>query len=86
MYHLSFFLFFSQGGLYVLGHVVTKPFDTDVAEYYNRQLTVWLDFVDISKVKAFVELSISDSVRAGARNLLTVSAFVVVMVCDALLI
>ena len=54
--------------------MVVQPFDAEVASYYNRQLNVWLDFVDISKVKAFVELSVSDSVRAGARNLLTVSA------------
>jgi potassium/chloride transporter 9 len=60
-----------KGGLYVLGHVVVSPFNSEVAEYYNNQLKTWLDFIEISKFKAFVELSLSDSVRAGTRNLLT---------------
>ena len=66
-------LYISQGGLYVLGHVMVQPFNKDIAEYHNKQLKLWLDLVEISKVKAFVELTISDSVRNGARNLLTVS-------------
>lgn len=62
-----------QGGLYVLGHVVVKPFSPEVADYYNNQLKTWLDFVEVSKFKAFVELTVSDTVRAGTRSLLTVS-------------
>lgn len=61
-----------QGGLYVLGHVVVQPFNRDVAQYYDRQLKTWLDFVQISKFKAFVELNVSDSIRSGTRSLLTV--------------
>lgn len=63
----------------MLGHVVVQPFDSDVAKYHNEQLKVWLDFVDISKIKAFVELAISDSVREGARNLLTVSSSLILL-------
>ena len=59
--------------MYVLGHVMVQPFSKDIAEVHNKQLKLWLDLVQISKVKAFVELTISDSVRNGARNLLTVS-------------
>lgn len=57
----------------MLGHVVVQPFSHEVAQYYSNQLKTWLDFVEISKFKAFVELTVSDSVRAGTRNLLTVS-------------
>ena len=46
---------------------------TQTAHYYNDQLNSWLTFVDISKVKAFVELSIASSIRAGTQNLLAVS-------------
>ena len=41
-------------------------------QYYREQLPLWIDFVDASKLKAFVELTISQSVRQGARGLLTV--------------
>ncbi|XP_019848754.1 PREDICTED: solute carrier family 12 member 9-like [Amphimedon queenslandica] len=60
-----------KGGLYVLGHVVVQPFNPEVADYYNKQLKTWLDFVEISKFKAFVELTVSDTFRAGTRSLLT---------------
>lgn len=56
-----------------MGHVIKQPFTSDVAEYYNKQLKTWLDFVEISKFKAFVELTIADNVRQGTRSLLTVS-------------
>ena len=52
--------------------MIVQPFNADVADYYSRQLKTWLDFVEISKFKAFVELPVSDSVRQGTRNLLTV--------------
>ena len=40
--------------MYVLGHVMVQPFNKDIAEYHNKQLKLWLDLVEISKVKAFV--------------------------------
>ena len=63
-----------KGGLYVLGHVIEQPFSADVADYYNHQLKTWLDFVEISKFKAFVELTVADTIRQGTRGLLTVRA------------
>ena len=56
----------------MLGHVIVQPFSASVAQYHNQQLQTWLDFVEISKFKAFVELTVSESVRDGCRNLLTV--------------
>ncbi|XP_064392785.1 solute carrier family 12 member 9-like [Halichondria panicea] len=59
-----------KGGLFVLGHVVPRPFSRETANYYTGQLNAWLTFVEISKVKAFVELSIAPSIRMGTQNLL----------------
>lgn len=59
-----------KGGLYVLGHVIPKPFNSNTANYYNDQLNTWLTFVQISKFKAFVELTVAPSIRAGTQSLL----------------
>ena len=40
---------------------------------HHRQLPIWLNLVDVAKVKAFVELTIASTVRQGAQSLLTVS-------------
>lgn len=46
------------------------------ASHYNNQLNVWLGFVEISKMKAFVELTVASSIRTGTQNLLAVSFLV----------
>ena len=33
-------------------------------------LPVWLNFVDVAKVKAFVEITVAESYRLGAQSLL----------------
>ncbi|XP_065889593.1 solute carrier family 12 member 9-like isoform X2 [Dysidea avara] len=60
-----------KGGLYILGHVIVKPFDLEATEMHHRQLPIWLNLVDVAKVKAFVELTIASTVRQGAQSLLT---------------
>ncbi|KAL5477211.1 hypothetical protein EMCRGX_G023970 [Ephydatia muelleri] len=70
-YHLiEFTNDLKKGGLYVLGHVIAKPFNTEAAHQYTTQLQTWLRFVDVSNVKGFVELVISPSVRIGVQSLL----------------
>ncbi len=59
-------------------HAHTHPYThththVQTANYYTGQLNAWLTFVEISKVKAFVELSIAPSIRMGTQNLLAVS-------------
>ena len=44
------------------------------AQYYNEQLQTWLNFVDVSNVKAFSEITICSSIRTGVQNLLAVSS------------
>ncbi|KAG0362066.1 hypothetical protein BGZ54_008781 [Gamsiella multidivaricata] len=58
-----------KGALYVLGHVILGDL-RDVLQEFRRQQSSWLKFVDVLHIKAFVNLSVADSVRIGARNLL----------------
>ena len=41
----------------------------------KRDLTTWLNFVDCTEIKAFVELTVSNTIRAGAQNLLMVGNY-----------
>ncbi|KAG0231094.1 hypothetical protein BGW42_000511 [Actinomortierella wolfii] len=58
-----------KGALYVLGHVIVGDL-RDLITEYRRQQSAWLKFVDVLQIKAFVNISVADSVRIGARNLL----------------
>ena len=42
------------------------------AKRQRRNVTTWLNFVDCTEIKAFVELNVSSTIRAGAQNLLMV--------------
>lgn len=42
-------------------------------EKHKKDLVSWLNFVDCSEIKSFVELTIAPSVRQGAQNLILVS-------------
>ncbi|KAG0248422.1 hypothetical protein BG011_000098, partial [Mortierella polycephala] len=69
-YHLiQFCNHLKKGALYVLGHVILGDLQ-DVLPEYRRQQSSWLKFVDVLHIKAFVNLSVADNVRIGARNLL----------------
>lgn len=62
-------------GLYVVGHVHVGTMDDSAETPDPAQLEYprWLELIDYLKVKAFVELTISDSVRDGMRHLVRVS-------------
>ncbi|KAG0017009.1 hypothetical protein BGZ81_010960 [Podila clonocystis] len=69
-YHLiQFCNHLKKGALYVLGHVIQGDL-RDVLQEYRRQQVNWLKFVDVLHIKAFVNLSVADSICIGARNLL----------------
>lgn len=38
----------------------------------KRDLTTWLNFVDCTEIKAFVELTVASTIRTGAQSLLMV--------------
>ena len=58
-----------KGGLYVLGHVLKGDFIERLADLRQQQ-TSWLELVDMSGIKAFVDMAIASDERQGARNLM----------------
>jgi potassium/chloride transporter 9 len=66
---VSFCNSLKKGALFVLAHVlVTDDFSAAVPEA-RRQQTAWTKFVEYSKIKAFVNISISPAAEWGMRNL-----------------
>ncbi|ELW56471.1 Solute carrier family 12 member 9 [Tupaia chinensis] len=62
-----------KGGLYVLGHVTLGDLDSLPSDPVQQQYGAWLSLVDRAQVKAFVDLTLSPSVRQGAQHLLRIS-------------
>ena len=59
-----------KGALFVLGHIiVSDDFGGSVPEAREQQ-TAWMKYIDLSRVKAFIDISIAPTVEWGARNLL----------------
>ncbi|KAH0836278.1 Solute carrier family 12 member 9 [Fonsecaea pedrosoi] len=57
-----------KGALFIIGHViVTQNFGASVPEA-RRQQAAWNKFIDMSKIKAFVNVAISPSIEWGVRN------------------
>ncbi|KAJ5309027.1 hypothetical protein N7508_004406 [Penicillium antarcticum] len=66
---VSFCNSLKKGALFVLAHVlVTDDFSAAVPEA-RRQQTAWTKFVEYSKIKAFVNISISPAAEWGMRNI-----------------
>ncbi|XP_069572575.1 solute carrier family 12 member 9 isoform X1 [Brachyistius frenatus] len=62
-----------KGGLYVLGHVQLGDLDTLPSDPVQQQYNFWLSLVDKLGVKAFVDLTLSHSVRQGTQHLLRIT-------------
>ncbi|CAH2248082.1 solute carrier family 12 member 9-like [Pelobates cultripes] len=62
-----------KSGLFVLGHVSLDELDTLPSDPLQTQSDSWLQLVDELEIKAFVNLTLSDSVRHGAQQLLFIS-------------
>ncbi|KAG0156404.1 hypothetical protein PDIDSM_3582 [Penicillium digitatum] len=66
---VSFCNSLKKGSLFVLAHVlVTDDFSAAVPEA-RRQQTAWTKFVESSKIKAFVNISVSPAAEWGMRNI-----------------
>ncbi|XP_072230670.1 solute carrier family 12 member 9 [Leuresthes tenuis] len=62
-----------KGGLFVLGHVQLGDLDTLPSDPVQQQYNFWLSLVDKLGVKAFVDLTLSHSVRQGTQHLLRIT-------------
>lgn len=58
-----------KGALYILGHVLKGGFQSCLPELRQQHLA-WLNLVDVSGVKSFVDVVIAHDEREGARNLI----------------
>uniref|UniRef100_H3D2I4 Solute carrier family 12 member 9 n=1 Tax=Tetraodon nigroviridis TaxID=99883 RepID=H3D2I4_TETNG len=62
-----------KGGLFVLGHVQLGDLDVMPSDPIQQQYNFWLSLVDKLGVKAFVDLTLSPSVRQGTQHLLRIT-------------
>ncbi|XP_061538020.1 solute carrier family 12 member 9 [Phycodurus eques] len=62
-----------KSGLYVLGHVQLGDLNTLPSDPLQSQYASWLSLVDYLNIKAFVNLTLADSVRHGIQHLLFIS-------------
>ncbi|XP_070700994.1 solute carrier family 12 member 9-like [Pempheris klunzingeri] len=64
-----------KSGLYVLGHVKLGLLDGLPSDPLQTCYDSWLCLVDHLNIKAFVNLTLADSVRHGVQNLLFITGF-----------
>uniref|UniRef100_A0A3Q3FXF1 Solute carrier family 12 member 9 n=1 Tax=Labrus bergylta TaxID=56723 RepID=A0A3Q3FXF1_9LABR len=64
-----------KSGLFVLGHVKLDVLDGLPFDPLQSRYDSWLSLVDHLNIKAFVNLTMSDSVRHGIQNLLFITGF-----------
>ncbi|XP_051535457.1 solute carrier family 12 member 9 [Myxocyprinus asiaticus] len=62
-----------KSGLYVLGHVQLGDLDILPSDPLQSQYDSWLSLVDHLNIKAFVNLTLADSIRHGVQHLLFIS-------------
>ncbi|KAM3823543.1 solute carrier family 12 member 9 isoform 2-T3 [Vipera latastei] len=62
-----------KGGLFVLGHVEIGDLDTMPSDPIQAHYNFWLSLVDKLSIKAFVDLTLSPSVRQGTQHLLRIT-------------
>ena len=62
-----------KGGLFVLGNVKMGDLNSFEEDPCARELPIWMHLVESLKVKAFIELSLSSSLKEGIHNLIRLS-------------
>ncbi|KAK2846853.1 hypothetical protein Q5P01_009852 [Channa striata] len=70
---ISFINDIKKSGLYVLGHVQLGDLNRLPSDPLQSQYDSWLSLVDHLNIKAFVNLTLADSVRHGVQHLLFIS-------------
>ncbi|KAK9870504.1 hypothetical protein WA026_008061 [Henosepilachna vigintioctopunctata] len=62
-----------KGGLYILGHVIKGDSNVSSPDPTIQLNSHWLNLIDHLKVKAFVELTVANSIREGSKHLMRIS-------------
>lgn len=62
-----------KGGLFVLGNVKTGNLNEIDEDPCAKELPLWMNLVDNLRVKAFIELTLSNSLKDGMHNLIRIS-------------
>uniref|UniRef100_A0A6J0U8K3 Solute carrier family 12 member 9 n=1 Tax=Pogona vitticeps TaxID=103695 RepID=A0A6J0U8K3_9SAUR len=70
---MKFINHLKKGGLFVLGHVEIGDLDTMPSDPIQAHYNFWLSLVDKLSIKAFVDLTLSPSVRQGTQHLLRIT-------------
>ncbi|KAJ8410677.1 hypothetical protein AAFF_G00186340 [Aldrovandia affinis] len=70
---ISFINDVKKSGLYVLGHVELGDLDQLPSDPLQSRYDSWLSLVDHLNIKAFVNLTLADSIRHGVQHLLFIS-------------
>jgi solute carrier family 12 (potassium/chloride transporters), member 9 len=58
-----------KGALYIIGHIIVTDDFSECLQEIKKQKSAWLDFIRVSRVKAFHQVAISPSELWGMRNL-----------------
>lgn len=58
-----------KGGLFILGHVIVSDDFGDSIPEVKRQRAAWTQFIDLIRIKAFINVLSSPSMEWGSRNL-----------------
>jgi potassium/chloride transporter 9 len=58
-----------KGSLYILGHVIINEDFASAVPEARKQQAAWSKYIDFSRIKAFVNISVSPQFEWGARNL-----------------
>ncbi|CAF9929163.1 MAG: hypothetical protein GOMPHAMPRED_005333 [Gomphillus americanus] len=59
-----------KGGLFVLGHVIVSDNFSETVSEARQQQIAWMKYIDLSRIKAFIDIAIAPSLEWGVRNLL----------------
>ncbi|XP_062993929.1 solute carrier family 12 member 9 [Elgaria multicarinata webbii] len=70
---MKFINHLKKGGLFVLGHVEIGDLDSMPSDPIQAHYNFWLSLVDKLSIKAFVDLTLSPSVRQGTQHLLRIT-------------
>jgi potassium/chloride transporter 9 len=62
-----------KGALFMLGHVIVTEDFKAAAPEHKKQLSSWTKYIDISNIKAFINITVSPRVEWGIRNLVLTS-------------